>query len=146
MLNYAAWDHDPDHADDNRWMHRPRMDWAAAERRSTPGTVEQRCFDALRRLGEARRTSQAFRSDGRTTVLPVDNPHVLAYVRSHPRAAPLMALANFSDAEESVALSLLGAAGFSSPMHLHSTAGRIIAGDGRVHLPAWGFLWVTNYA
>jgi hypothetical protein len=30
-------------------------------------------------------------------------------------------------------------------MHLHSSAGRIVAGDGRIHLPPWGFLWVTNY-
>ena len=36
-------------ADDNRWMHRPPMDWAAAERRLLPETVEERLFAALRR-------------------------------------------------------------------------------------------------
>ncbi len=145
LRNDAGWASDPEHADDNRWLHRPSMDWSAAERRLERGSVEQRAFDAMRRLGATRRTTRAFRSDGTTTVLPVQNPHVLAYVRSHPRAAPVLALANFSDAEESVPIAVLGAAGFSSPMHLHSTAGRIVAGDGRIHLPPWGFLWVTNF-
>ena len=144
--NDVTWASDPGHEDDNRWLHRPRMDWAAAGRRSEKGSVEQRTFEALRRLGEVRRTTRAFRSDGTTKVLHVDNPRVLAYVRSHPRAAPVLALANFSDHEESVPVAVLGGAGFSAPLHLHSTAGRIVAGDGRIHLPPWGFLWVTNYA
>jgi amylosucrase len=146
MRNDADWAADLEHADDNRWVHRPRMDWTSAARRHTAGSVEQRTFDALRKLGEVRRTTRAFRSDGTTTVLHVDNPHVLAYVRAHPRAAPVLALANFSDHEESVAVATLGGHGFSSPLHLHSTRGRIIGGDGRIHLPPWGFLWVTNYA
>jgi amylosucrase len=146
LANDDDWGTDAEHADDNRWLHRPRMDWGAASRRSDEGSVEQRAFDAMRRLGEVRRTTRAFRSDGTTKVLHVDNPRVLAYVRSHPRAGPVLALANFSDVEESVPVAALGGAGFSSPLHLHSTAGRIVAGDGRIHLPPWGFLWVTNYA
>ena len=34
--NDPGWADDPEHAGDNRWMHRPPMDWAAAERRTRP--------------------------------------------------------------------------------------------------------------
>ncbi|HET7690966.1 MAG TPA: amylosucrase [Nocardioidaceae bacterium] len=142
--NDEAWAATPAHADDNRWVHRPPMDWAAAERRTRAGSVEQRAFAALRSLGEVRRKTRAFRSDGATSVFDTGNTHVLGYVRSHPRATSVLALANFSDHEQSVPVAALGSHGFSSPFHLHSTQGRVVARDGRIHLPAWGFLWVTS--
>ncbi len=37
-----------DHADDNRWVHRPKMDWDLAGRRHDPSTVEHRVFHGLR--------------------------------------------------------------------------------------------------
>lgn len=77
-------------------------------------------------------------------MLPVSNPHVLAYLRTHPRAAPVLVLANFSDSAESVPAELLGDGGLTDPVHLHSTAGRLDLRDGQVHLPAWGHLWVTT--
>jgi amylosucrase len=144
MLNDPGWADEPEHSDDNRWLHRPRMDWAAAARRHDRGSVEQRCFDSLRRLGETRRTTKSLRSDATTSVVPVDNPHVLAYVRSHPRADPMLALANFSDDEESIGLDALAHAGFGARVHVHSSLGRIVTADGRLHLPAWGFVWATS--
>src|SRR3954466_4055281 len=55
---------DPERAPDNRWMHRPPMDWGAAARRDDPATLEGRVFAAIQRLGEARRTSPALRGGG----------------------------------------------------------------------------------
>ena len=48
------WADDPDHAEDNRWLHRPAMDWEAAARRRDPTTAEGRMFHALQRLASAR--------------------------------------------------------------------------------------------
>jgi amylosucrase len=144
MRNDPDWDADPRHADDNRWIHRPRMDWEVAERRHDLSTPEGRMFTAVCRLGRARRASQALRSDAAARVLPLDDPHVLAYVRSHPRAAPVLGLACFSDTPRTVEHDVLGRAGIDEPVHLHSTAGRLDWSRGRIALPAWGFLWVTN--
>lgn len=144
LLNHRDWAADPAHADDNRWVHRPPMDWAAAARRDDPTTVEGRMFAALRSLGAARRTTQALRSDATCTVLHVSNPHVLAFLRTHPRAAPVLVLANFSDSEERVPAELLGEGGLTEPVHLHSTAGRLELRDGQILLPAWGHLWLTT--
>jgi amylosucrase len=138
------WAEDPLHADDNRWLHRPPMDWAAAARRTDPGTVAGQVFGRLQALAEARKGQLALRSDGETTVLVPDDPHVLAYRRRHRRSVPLLALANFSDHWQSVDLGLAAAAGIREPVHVHSTRRRLDLGEGRIHLPAWGFAWLTT--
>jgi amylosucrase len=144
LLNDAHWADDPAHADDNRWLHRPPMDWAAADRRVDPALPEGRMFDALRRMAAARGATEALRSDASTTVLQPRSPHVLAYVRRHPRAAPVLALACFGDEEEVVEPWLLEEAGIRSPRHLHSSTGRLDLHDGGIHLPPWGFAWITT--
>jgi len=138
------WAGDPLHADDNRWLHRPPMDWAAADRRTDPATVAGQLFGRLRALAAARRGQLALRTGGETTVLEPDDPHVLAYRRRHARSAPLLALANFSDEWQSADLSLATVAGIADPVHVHSTRGRLDLGEGRVHLPPWGFAWLTE--
>jgi amylosucrase len=142
--NDAHWAEDPEHAADNRWMHRPPMDWAVAARRSDESTVEGKVFGRLRMLAAARRGQLALRSGGETVVLEPDDPHVLAYRRRHQRSAPLLALANFSDGWQSLDLELAAAAGVTDPVHVHSTRGRLDLGEGRIHLPPWGFAWLTN--
>jgi hypothetical protein len=44
LLNDQTYEKDPALADNNRWMHRPRMDWDAAARRTDRDTVESRVF------------------------------------------------------------------------------------------------------
>jgi amylosucrase len=138
------WAADPAHAGDNRWRHRPPMDWAAAARRHAPETLEGRVFGLIRRLVDARRSQLALRAGGETQVYFPDDPHVLAYRRRHERSAPLLALANFSDGWQSVDLGLVAAAGIAEPEHVHSTRGGLDVGEGRLHLPPWGFSWLTS--
>ncbi len=57
LLNDAAWADVPAHRDDNRWMHRPPMDWAAAERRHDEDSVPGRMWAGLTRLVNARRSA-----------------------------------------------------------------------------------------
>jgi len=145
--NDPRWADDPAHAGDNRWMHRPRMDWAAASRRTDPGSLQGRVFGAVRALAEARRAQLALRAGGETAVLHTDNPHVLAYRRRHQRSGPFLAVASFSDDPESVGAWLLSDAGIRAPVAVHSNtvgAGGLHLADGRLQLPAWGFVWVTD--
>src|SRR5688572_20462296 len=69
---------DPERAPDNRWLHRPRMDWAAAQRRTDPATIEGRVFGWMRRLGEVRRSLVALRGGVESELLDVGNDFVLA--------------------------------------------------------------------
>jgi amylosucrase len=77
---------DPALAGDNRWMHRPAMDWAAAARRTDPGTLEGQVFAGLRGLVTARKELLALRAGGESGIVGVDNGHVFAWRRRHPRS------------------------------------------------------------
>ena len=140
----SDWAREREHQHDNRWMHRPMMDWDAAARRHDPDTVEGRVFTAIRGLAEARRELLALRSGGRTELLPTENRSVLAYRRVHPRSAPFLALTNFSDVSQPVDAGIIARAGLYQPEHAHSSTGRLDIRSGRIELPAWGFAWLAG--
>ena len=142
--NDPRWDADPGHAHDNRWMHRPPMNWAAAARRADPGSVEGRAFAAMAGLARARRELLALRSGGHTQILPTGNRSVLAYRRVHPRSAPFLALTCFSDTGQSVDAGILDRAGMHEPRHVHSTAGQLTLTAGRIELEPWSFAWLAG--
>ncbi|MBF0470917.1 MAG: alpha-amylase family protein, partial [Gammaproteobacteria bacterium] len=59
-LNDCSFMSDEAKAGDNRWMHRPRIDWEKAEKRHHHGSVEARIFSGLQRLIGVRKTTPAF--------------------------------------------------------------------------------------
>jgi amylosucrase len=138
------WARDPAHEHDNRWMHRPPMDWAAAARRRDPGSPEGRAFAAIRGLADARRSLLALRSGGSTEILPTEIRSVLAYRRVHPRSAPFLSLTNFSDVIQLVDAGVIARAGLYEPAYVHSTTGQLTMSSGRIELPPWSFVWLTG--
>src|SRR4051812_2276979 len=74
--NDPGWDGPAAQRGDNRWMHRPHMDWDAAARRHDSGAVEGRLWEGLRRLGAARRATRAVHAQGRTKPVWTGNDHV----------------------------------------------------------------------
>ena len=144
MLNDPHWDEDPAHDDDNRWLHRPAMDWAQASRRSDPHSVEGRVFAAIRALIGARRALLALRSGGETEILATENRHVLAYRRTHPRSAPFLSLTNFSDFPQRVDAGVTARARLHGPRHVHSTTGDLVMAAGGIELAPWSFAWLTG--
>ncbi len=101
LPNDPDWPRDPAHAGDNRWMHRPHMDWAAAVRRHDPATVEGRLWAGLKRLAALRRSTPAVHAAGRGEAVWTGNPHVLGLRREHA-GSHLLLLANFSAVEQAV--------------------------------------------
>ena len=95
LLNDHAWEADPARRDDNRWMHRPAMDWAAAERRGDPRSVEGRLWEGLRRLVAARRATRAAHAQAAAEPLWTGNDHVFGLLRSRA-GQRLLLLANFT--------------------------------------------------
>jgi amylosucrase len=142
LRNDAGYLADPARALDNRWMHRPPMDWTAAARRSDPASLEGRVFGWLQRLGEARRALPALRGGGECTVLDVGNDAVLAWRRRNPRTGSFVGLANVSPAAQTVDADTVTGFGSFEP---------VLASDGppelradRVLLPGLGFAWYAE--
>jgi amylosucrase len=133
---------DPERAPDNRWMHRPPMDWAAAGRRSDPATLEGRVFGWLQRLGDVRRTLPALRAGGECAVLDVGNAAVLGWRRRHPRSGSFVGLANFSPASQTVDADTVTGFGTYVPV-LTSDGAPELRAD-RVLLPGLGFAWYAE--
>ena len=101
LLNDHTWEADPARRDDNRWMHRPRMDWEAAGRRHAPDTVEGRIWAGLTQLAAKRRSTRAVHAQGTSEPLWTGNDHVFALRREHAGERMLL-LANFSAAGQTV--------------------------------------------
>jgi amylosucrase len=143
LANDPDWAADPGHAGDNRWMHRPSMDWRAAERRHDPSSVEGRVFSGIVGLARARQRLLALRSGSRAELLDVGDDRVLAVRRRHPRSGPLVALAAFSDSP--VRLGREGALPGLSPGARAVLADRdVVLGAYDLELPAWGHAWVAD--
>ena len=100
LRNDATYRDDPDRADDNRWMHRPPMDWDAAARRHDASTVEGRLWEGLRALVALRRTTRAAHAYGAREPFWTGNDHVFGLRREHA-GATLTLLANFSPEPQS---------------------------------------------
>ena len=104
---------DPDHATDNRWLHRPAMDWDASARRRLVGSVEQRLFEGLRAILRARKRTPQLHATYPTEVLDA-HPHVFVTLRRHP-LGPTLALYNLTEAYQGVATELLREHGLAQP-------------------------------
>jgi amylosucrase len=99
LCNDYSYTQDPEHADDNRWVHRPRMPWDAAARRTEEGTLERRVFTTLRDAARVRSRLAAMHASVESDVLDPVNAAVFALARRHP-AQTLVALNNVSEHEQ----------------------------------------------
>ena len=81
---------------DNRWMHRPFMDWEAAEKRNDSATVQHRLFHGLQKLIGIRKNTPEFADYNTTKLIYCDNQHVLAFLRySKITSSKTLVLVNF---------------------------------------------------
>ncbi len=143
LRNDVGYLDDSELAADNRWMHRPPMDWTVAARRSDPATLEGRVFGWIQRLGTARKDLLALRTGGEFEVIAVDNPHVLTWRRRHPRSGDFVGLANFAETEQSVDTGPFRALGTLETVL--SSDGALDVRAGRAHLPGLGFAWLVEH-
>ena len=81
---------------DNRWMHRPVIDWKKNERIKIDGTVEQKIFSATQKLIALRKKLNVVADHKNLTWLTPHNIHVAGYVRADEEKK-LFCVFNFSN-------------------------------------------------
>jgi amylosucrase len=86
---------DPGKSYDNRWMHRPVIDWNKNARTETAGTIENRIFSATQNLIALRKKLPALSDLKNITWLPTNNRHLCGFVRETDNQK-LICLFNFS--------------------------------------------------
>jgi amylosucrase len=144
LLNDPAWAAEERHRDDNRWMHRPPMDWAAAERRHLPGSVEAALWDGLCRLIAARRGTRATHAQGMGQPLWTGNDHVYGLLRTFA-GERLLVVANFSAYEQPIRDAILDEHGLQLTPSAAVPDGRPLrVGGAHLILAPYQFAWIQG--
>jgi amylosucrase len=93
--NDYSYQADPGKNYDNRWMHRPVIDWKKNELRNIEATVEHRVFSSTKKLLSIRRKLELLGDYKNLTWLTPHNIHVAGYVRTFENQR-LFCVFNFS--------------------------------------------------
>jgi amylosucrase len=142
LLNDHSYLADPTRADDNRWMHRPPMDWGRAATADDPGTAAGRISLGLRRLIAIRRSLPAFHAAVPLEVVDLRDAALFGLVRRHP-TQPVMAVHSFSPARRSVASGALRRLGFDTVVDVLEPTSRF-GPDDPIPLPEYGVRWLVG--
>ena len=137
---------EPGHENDNRWTHRPRMDWTLAGRRVDGATLPGRLFSGLRHLIEVRAGLVQMHAAVESEILTIHDPGVLPVLRRHP-AGPLLALYNCADGERRHPVTELYAYGLQDGVDAITTTHvreRCAEEGGELALAPYEVLWITR--
>jgi amylosucrase len=143
MLNDPSYLQNPEMAADNRWIHRPKMDWArAANAKSDPNSIEGRMYHGLKKLIEARVRTPHLHASLETNVLESRHSSVFVIERSHPTGS-MIGLFNFSEQTLAYPTQQLLERGITQPVDQISGLEVGVFG-GVIWLEPYARLWLLN--
>lgn len=136
-------------ANDNRWMHRPHIDWDKAELRHNHGTVQQMIFAGLQKMIAVRKTIAAFADFNNRELLDTQNPHLFAFLRSNPFRMndTVLVVGNFDSSPQSLSLGDLSNRGrfeYGQLQDLYSGESPTLFKDQLV-IPPYRFYWLNDH-
>ena len=142
--NDPDWAAEPGHEDDNRWAHRPRLDWDARRARATtcapcPGRV----FAGLAHLARVRAGLPQLHASASSRVLHDTDAGVLAIVRRHP-SGPMVGPLQRDRARPARSPSTGCARRPRAPYDALGGYAVTAGADGLVWLPAYAAWWVVD--
>lgn len=143
MRNDPSWADEPGHADDNRWAHRPRLDWRLAERRHDRSTTASKVFEGVAHLARVRAGLPQLHAAADTTVIMDTDPGVLAVVRAHPSGA-MVCVYNLTDSWRPFAYRHFTEAGIVHPRNAIENRDVHVGDDGNVGLSPYAAWWVVD--
>ena len=93
---------------DNRWMHRPIIDWKKNARAHTKGTIEHKVFSQTKKLIDIRKSLESIADFKNLTWLPSQNKSIVGFVR-FLNDETVYCFFNFSPNEEGLSYYSFGA-------------------------------------
>jgi len=144
--NDYSYQNDPNKSYDNRWLHRPVMDWKKIKQINRPGTVEARIFHGLQKLITIRKSAPEFADKNSISIEEISNNHVLCYLRWDLKGRKILVLCNFSNQTQIVDVEILYRCGFDMINGLidRYTANEPYFSKNHIQMNPYQFYWLTN--
>ncbi|MBE9200253.1 MULTISPECIES: alpha-amylase family glycosyl hydrolase [unclassified Nodularia (in: cyanobacteria)] len=148
VLNDYSYIDDLSKSNDNRWVHRPKINWEKADLRKKQGTLEHTVFNATKKLIAIRKEISAFADFNNRELVHLENEHLLCFVRfNHQRPSEkVLVIANFDANPQDLSLESLRTMGFN----IYSNFVDLYSGtkpeqcDSRITLQGYQFYWLTE--
>ena len=134
---------EPGHEDDNRWAHRPRLDWTAAERRDDLRTLEGRAFAALGHLARVRKSLPQLHAQAPSCVVGDTDNGILAAIREHP-SGPMVTVYNVTEAWRPFSYAVVAGMRIRSPWNALGDHAIAPGEDGLVWLAPLSAWWIVD--
>lgn len=147
-LNDDSYLNDAHKRNDNRWTHRPKLNWEKIDKRKIKDTVEYHIFESLKKLIATRKNLPAFADKNNRELLETNNPHLLAFSRYDQQhlSSRVLILSNFSDIAQVLEISTLKEKGFLQSDDLIDLASgeAITIEHHKLIIPALSFYWLET--
>ncbi|MCK9607249.1 MAG: alpha-amylase family glycosyl hydrolase [Methylomonas sp.] len=148
VVNDYSYRDDDGKSDDNRWIHRPKINWERAELRKKQGSIEFVLFNAMKKMIAIRKETSAFADFNNREILDTDNEHLLCYMRfDHLRPSErILVVANFDSSPQYLDLDRINNRG----INLHGQKIDLYTGskpaqlENRIVLSPYQFYWLTT--
>jgi amylosucrase len=141
LPNDYSYRDDPHHAHDSRWIHRPRMDWALADRRHSGDTPSARVFWGTKQILARRAATPALHAAVPLRVVSVGNDALFAFQRLAPTGT-LLGLFNFTQTWQELPEATARSLGVQAMHDALSNQG-VETHHGRIVLPPYARVWLT---
>lgn len=144
-LNDYSFENDPHFSYDNRWMHRPVMDWKQAEKRKKKTTIEGKVFGQLQKLISIRKDQPALADDQVRHLVDCHNQHLLAYVRGEGKRR-VFVVHNLNDHPEELMMDMMFYLGFDMKKGVKDllTGAKLDFSGYKLILQPHEFVWIAQ--
>lgn len=146
MLNDYDFVKDPAKAGDTRWVHRPKMKWEFLQELDdhyggNGSSVRARIYTTTRRMIALRKEHPALAGQ-RMELIPVQNPHVLGFLR-YFESNRMLILANFSDIPQEVSGNAIRTSGLGRFFE-DVISGETVSTSGEIQMSPYQLRWLNR--
>ena len=147
VVNDYSYRDDPSKSNDNRWIHRPKINWERAELRKKQGTMEYTLFNAMKKMIAIRKETSAFADFNNRELLNVNNEHLLCFIRFNYQRPPerVLVVVNFDANPQYLDLDDIGGRGANLKGHFIDlySGSKPARFDRWIVLQPFQFYWLT---
>ena len=141
LLNDYGFSLVKEHAHDNRWLHRPKMDWAAVATARRGEGMAGKLFAGVKHIISRRKAVTHLAADIPTRIINLGNPALFCFARPSDDGT-LLALFNFTETWASISADQLRGLGISAFRDVLG-GGEVPTPNGAVAIAPYGRLWLV---